>query len=103
MRRGEGHFIFAPFLPAWAWGIIAVVGVALAIAGVLLFIRSRQAGKAGSAVLSEKQRSILDNFEAQVLALLSPRGGQLSQVQIAASFGLPAGSPRNCMKWSTMA
>ena len=77
--------------------------MALLIAGVILFIRHKQAGKAGSEVLSEKQRSILEDFEAQVLALLSQHGGQLSQVQIAASLGLPSDRiAENCMKWSAM-
>ena len=90
MRRGGGHFIFTPGLPAWAWAIIAVVAVALVIVLAILFIRRRQTVKARSEVLTERQRGILENFEAQVLALLSQHGGRLSQVQIATSLGLPS-------------
>ena len=89
MHGRGGHWLFAPVLPAWMWVVIAVVGVLL-IAAAVLFILRRRTGESGSEALSERQRQTLEDFETQVLALLSQRGGTMSQTQIVSTLGLPA-------------
>ena len=88
-RRG-GHFWARPYLPTLAWGAIALVGLVLLVIAVILIVRHRRAKLAQLEELNETQRHTLEEFETQVLALLSQHGGQLSQVRIAAALGLPS-------------
>jgi len=88
-RRG-GHFWARPVLPAWAWGAIALAVLVLLVIAVILIVRHRRAKQAQLEELNETQRRTLEEFETQVLALLSQHGGQLGQVRIAAALGLPS-------------
>jgi len=86
-RRG-GHFWARPYLPAGAWGAIALAVLVLLVVAVILIVRHRRAKQAQLEELNETQRHTLEEFETQVLVLLSQHGGQLSQFRIAAVLGL---------------
>ena len=88
-RRG-GHFFFVPVIPTWGWVLLVVVAATVFFAVLALVLRRRRELKARLTGLNEAQRQTLEEFESQVLALLSQHGGQLSQQQIASVLGLPA-------------
>jgi len=90
MHHGGGRIFFAPIYPIWFWGILATVVVGLLIIGGILLSRRRRREKSQLGELSDKQRSTLGDFEAQVLAMLFQHGGQLNQVQIAGALDLPS-------------
>jgi hypothetical protein len=70
--------------------LIAVVRLVLLAVGVALILRSRRAKITQLEGLSDAQRHTLEDFEAQVLALLFQHGSQLDQVEMAAALVLPA-------------
>jgi uncharacterized membrane protein len=88
-RRG-GYFFNGPVMPAWSWVLIGAIGVILLFVAVALVLRRRRVQASQRKGLSEAQRYTLEEFEGQVLAMLFQHGGQLSQLQIASSLGLPA-------------
>ncbi|MBN2325340.1 MAG: hypothetical protein JXQ30_16540 [Spirochaetes bacterium] len=90
MHWRGGHF-FAPFIFSnWGWGLIVIVGLVLLTVILTLILRSRRTKKAQIKGLNSTQRRILEDFEAQVLALLFQHGGQLNQLGIVVALGLPA-------------
>jgi uncharacterized membrane protein len=88
-RRG-GYFFNGPVLPAWSLVLIGAIGVTLLFVAVALVLRRRRVQASQLKGLSEAQRYTLEEFEGQVLAMLSQHGGHLSQPQIASALGLPA-------------
>jgi len=72
--------------------MVALAGLVLLTVAVVLVLRHRRSKKARFEELSETQRRTLEEFEAQVLALLAQHGGELSQVRIAAALGFPMGT-----------
>ena len=90
MRGRSGHwFGYGAFgSPALLWVAIVVGAAAVGAVVIWLILRRRPAG-GEEKKLTLAQRDTLNDFEAQVLALLTQRGGEADQTVVVAALGLP--------------
>ena len=87
MFHSGAHSFFVPsYLLPTGWILIASI---LLIALCVFFIKIKTGRKEVSG-LTQEQTATLDNFEAQVTALLNQHGGSLTQMEIRNFLGLPA-------------
>jgi uncharacterized membrane protein len=68
--------------------VIIVIAAIAAIAVGVYFITIRKKAKEASG-LSLSQKEVLENFDPQVLSLLTQNGGCLTQLEIRNHLGLP--------------
>lgn len=90
MRGRYGHWVpWGAFgSPALLW-VAIIVGAAVVGAVVVWLILRKRPARSEEKKLTLAQRQTLDDFEAQVLALLTQRGGEADQTVIGAALGLP--------------
>jgi uncharacterized membrane protein len=72
----------------WALTLIGLVALALIAAGIFALVRRRRIEELAG--LTNAQELILEEFDAQVRALLTQHGGRMTQTEIQRALDLPA-------------
>jgi len=87
--RYYGHW-FGVGTEAWLVPVIIIALVIVAAVALVWWILRGRRARSQAAGLSDAQRETLEDFEAQVTALIAQRGGEGDQTMIVAALGLPA-------------
>jgi DNA-binding MarR family transcriptional regulator len=84
--RGFGHGFF---LSPAVWTILVIIFLVIVALLVIRSLRNMRAEKTQRQELNEQQLQTLEEFEAQVMALLTQNGKPMQQTEIGKRLGLP--------------